>query len=404
MKLSFCMIVKNESATLPKCLSSVKDVVDEMVVLDTGSTDRTPEIARELGAKVYHFEWCNDFSAARNESLKYITGDWILVLDADEVLKPEIVPQMKEAMLKERYILINLVRHEVGATQSPYSLVSRLFRNHPDIYFSHPYHAMVDDSVAELLRQKRNQWQVADLSPVAIEHYGYQPGTIAALDKFSRARLAMEAYLAEHPSDSYTCSKLGSLYVEAGEVERGIQLLELGLAAVSAREKSKPVEVPVIYELHYHLGIAHTRLSKLSKAKFHYKAAIELGILPQLKLGAYNNLGNLLLETGDLTGAIAVFQTVLQIHPNLALGHFNLGIALKQKGRLKEAIDSYRQAIEIDPHYAEAYQNLGVALLKAGNVLDSLDTFREAIAIYEQRQSPAGSHLRQSLKEMGLRV
>jgi tetratricopeptide (TPR) repeat protein len=214
----------------------------------------------------------------------------------------------------------------------------------------------------------------------------------------------MEAYLADHPSDPYTCSKLGALYVEAGEVERGIELLELGLAALPARDKSKRVEAPVLYELHYHLGIAHTRLSKLSKAKSHYKAAIEQAILPQLKLGAYNNLGNLLLETGDLTGAISACQTALQIDPNFALCHFNLGIALKQKGRLKEAIDSYRQAIALAPDYAEAYQNLGVALLKGGNVLESLDTFREAIALYEKRQSPAGSHLRQSLKEMGLRV
>ncbi|WP_017717026.1 glycosyltransferase [Kamptonema formosum] len=404
MKLSFCIIVKNEEATLPKCLSSVREAVDEMVVLDTGSTDRTPEIAREFGAKVYHFPWGGDFAAARNESLKYVTGDWVLVLDADEVLKQESVPQIKEAMLNERYILINLVRHEVGAAQSPYSLVSRLFRNHPEIYFSHPYHAMVDDSVAELLRQKPNQWQVADLSPVAIEHYGYQPGTIAALDKFTRARQAMEAYLAEHPSDPYTSSKLGALYVAAGEVERGIALLELGLAALPKPDRSSPAAAPVLYELHYHLGIAHTRLSKLSKAKSHYKAAIEQPILPQLKLGAYNNLGSLLLETGDLTGAISAFGTAVRAEPNFALGHFNLGIALKQKGRLKEAIDSYRQAIALDPDCAEAYQNLGVALLKAGNVLESLDTFREAISLYEQRQSPAGGHLRRSLKEMGLSV
>jgi glycosyltransferase involved in cell wall biosynthesis len=131
MKLSLCMIVKNEEATLSKSLSSVKNVVDEMVVLDTGSTDRTPEIAKKFGAKVHHFEWCNDFSAARNEALKYVTGDWILVLDADETLSQKIVPQLQQAIRREEYVLINLLRHEVGAEQSPYSLVSRLFRNHP---------------------------------------------------------------------------------------------------------------------------------------------------------------------------------------------------------------------------------------------------------------------------------
>ncbi|NEQ17165.1 MAG: glycosyltransferase family 2 protein, partial [Moorea sp. SIO3E2] len=77
------MIVKDEEESLPQCLSSVKDVVDEMVVLDTGSTDRTIEVAQSYGARVYQFEWCNDFAAARNQALKYVQGEWVLVLDAD---------------------------------------------------------------------------------------------------------------------------------------------------------------------------------------------------------------------------------------------------------------------------------------------------------------------------------
>ena len=67
--------------------------MDEMVVLDTSSTEQTVEIARKFGAKVYHFEWCDDFSAARYEALKYLQGKWVLVLDADEVLTAEIVSQ-----------------------------------------------------------------------------------------------------------------------------------------------------------------------------------------------------------------------------------------------------------------------------------------------------------------------
>jgi glycosyltransferase involved in cell wall biosynthesis len=68
------MIVRDEAANLPACLTSVKDVVDELIVLDTGSTDETVTIAQSFGAQVQHFTWCNDFSAARNESLKYATG------------------------------------------------------------------------------------------------------------------------------------------------------------------------------------------------------------------------------------------------------------------------------------------------------------------------------------------
>lgn len=397
------MIVKNEELALPKCLGSVKGVVDEMVVLDTGSCDRTPEIAREFGARVYHFEWCNDFSAARNESLKYVQGDWVLVLDADEVLVPEIVPTLKQAIKRDsrsgdsfsRYLAINLVRQEVGAAQSPYSLVSRLFRNHPDICFSRPYHALIDDSVCRILSQEP-QWQVGYLPKVAILHEGYQKSAIAQGDKFAKAQAAMEGFLASHPNDPYVCSKLGSLYVQTGWFARGIELLELGLA-------SYPVNAQILYEIHYHLGIAYTRLQHPEQAIAHYQVATQVAIYPMLKLGAYNNLGNLRRADGDLTGAKTAYEMALQIDPNFVAAHYNLGMTLKAMGCLKDAIASYQQAIQLNPTYAEAYQNLGVVLLKLGLVPDSLAAFQRATALHEQQQNPAeAKRLRQGLKEMGL--
>lgn len=83
------MIVKNEEQFLRNCLSEAKLYCDELIVVDTGSTDRTAAIAEECGAQVFSFEWCHDFSAARNYSLQFATGDFILVLDADERLSPE---------------------------------------------------------------------------------------------------------------------------------------------------------------------------------------------------------------------------------------------------------------------------------------------------------------------------
>ena len=79
--LSVCMIVKNEELFLESCLRSVQGLADEIVIVDTGSTDRTKEIALQFTSKVYDFQWCDDFAAARNESLKYATGDWSLVLN-----------------------------------------------------------------------------------------------------------------------------------------------------------------------------------------------------------------------------------------------------------------------------------------------------------------------------------
>lgn len=391
------MIVKNEEASLPQCLRSVQDVVDEMVILDTGSGDRTVEIAQEFGAKVYHFEWCNDFSAARNQALNHVQGKWVLVLDADEVLTPEIVPQIQQAIAFDHNLVINLVRKEVGASQSPYSLVSRLFRHHPQIRFSRPYHAMIDDSVQALL-QREPQWQVISLSTVAIEHYGYQPGAIAARDKYTRARQAMEGYLNQHPHDAYVCSKLGALYIQINQVSEGVKLLERGLRAI-------PVEAPVLFELHYHLGNAYTRLKNIESAVEHYQAAIQQPILLSLKLGAYNNLGNLLLGVGDLTHAKMAYETTLKIDPSFAAGHNNLGMTLKALGQLEGAIASYQKAIQLNADYADAQQNLGVVLLKLGKVPESLAAFKKAIALHEAQKNLAeAQRLRQGLQEMGFQV
>ena len=154
VQLSLCMIVKNEAANLAQCLTSVKDLVDEMVVLDTGSSDRTLEIAKEFGAITASQEWGDDFAIARNEALKLVTGDWVLVLDGDEVFNINAIKDVKSAISQENTLVVNLIRHEIDAVQSPYSAVSRLFRNHPAIKFARPYHETIDDSVLELLKQE----------------------------------------------------------------------------------------------------------------------------------------------------------------------------------------------------------------------------------------------------------
>src|SRR4029077_17309854 len=96
LTLSLCMIVKDEEAMLPRCLTAVAEPVDELIVVDTGSTDRTVEIAESFGARVLHHAWTGDFSAARNVGLDAATGDWLLYLDADEVLAGGDGPLLRE--------------------------------------------------------------------------------------------------------------------------------------------------------------------------------------------------------------------------------------------------------------------------------------------------------------------
>jgi tetratricopeptide (TPR) repeat protein len=392
--ITFSIIVKNEEKNLPKCLDSIKELVDEIVVLDTGSTDNTVVIAKYYGAKVHYFEWCNDFAIARNEALQYLTGDWVLVLDADEVLTPEIIPFIREAIEDPNRISINLIRHELGASQSPYSAVSRLFRRHPDIKFDRPYHAIIDDSLQQLL-QREPHWQIADLARVAVLHYGYQTEAIISQDKYNKARKTMEGFYQKNPNDPYVCSKLGALYIQIGEVSKGLELLKKGL-------RQTKIEPSVLFELHYHLGNAYTRSGKPNLAAKQYQEAIAQPILPVLKIGAYNNFGSLLQTAGEFQLARQAYETVLKIDPNFAIVYYNLGMNYKAMGDLDRAITSYQKAVELDSNYAAAYQNLGVALLKKKQVVESLECFKKAIEIHEKnKRDRDAKQIRETLQEMG---
>ncbi len=395
MSISLCMIVRDEEATLGECLESVRDLVDDMIVLDTGSSDRTIEIAQAAGAKVSSCEWQNDFAAARNAALKQVESEWVLVLDADEVLVPEIIPVLKAATQDEHCLVVNLVRQELGAKQVPYSLVSRLFRKHPDLTFTRAYHESIDDSVLSLIAREPH-WKVLELAEVAIRHTGYEADAIAQRRKVERARSILESYLATHPDDPYTCNKLGSLYLDAGEVEKGRDLLQRGL------QQTASLEPAVCYELNYHLACTYSQSGEFDQAEKYFQAAVEQPISPYLKLGAYNNWGTMRMQQNNPVAAIILFQKAVETDLGFALGFFNLATALKAAGKLEGAIACYQRAIELEPTYAEAYQGLGAAWLKGGRVFESLESFRKAIALYQQQGSPEGDRLQQVLREMNL--
>jgi hypothetical protein len=222
------MIVRNEAERLERCLGSVAGFVDEMVVVDTGSSDDTVAIAERCGATVRQIPWPGDFAPARNQALQWVRGDWVLVLDADEQLLPSAQATLNSLMARPELLLINLLRLEVGASQSPYSSVSRLFRRHPAIRWSGDYHAMVDASVSELLATEPH-WRLADCPEPALHHDGYRPELLATGDKAGRLRRAMEAELARTPTDPYASAKLGALEVAEGHRARGIALAGVGV-------------------------------------------------------------------------------------------------------------------------------------------------------------------------------
>ena len=396
-KLSLCMIVKNEAENLRRCLDSVKEVVDEMIVMDTGSTDDTIAIAQSYGAIVPSYDWQGNFSDARNEALKYVTGDWVLVLDADEELNLSIVPKMRRAMEKEENLVINLIRHEIGAVQSPYSLISRLFRRHPQVTFTRPYHSIIDDNVAILLKKEPN-WKIVELPEIAIFHYGYTVDKIASLDKFERARKAMEGFYQQHPHDPYVCSKLGGLYLKIGRDKEGFKLLKHGLKCHGSNPH-------ILYELYYHLANYYYSVEEFKQSADNFIKAIKQPILDKLKLGAYNNLGGLLYEAEKYETALSIFEKTIEIDPSYADGYYNLGLVLKQLHRLPESIKAYKKALKLNPDNSTIYQNLGVAYIVFGSYNEAIEIWQKGLQLLKDQGNVSRAEmLQETLEALGASV
>ena len=179
LPLSVCMIVRNESHHLPKALSSIKGIAAEIVVMDTGSTDDTVSIAASMGAKVLHFDWIDDFAAARNAAIEAATQPWILSLDADQQLASNSVGALTTALKRTdcmaQVMTIDLygpstINPDQTMGQSEVELAFkslRLFRNHPQIRFSGRVHEDVSKS---LLNMGQSYWPD---SGVALADHGY---------------------------------------------------------------------------------------------------------------------------------------------------------------------------------------------------------------------------------------
>ncbi|QPN68435.1 uroporphyrinogen-III synthase [Synechococcus sp. CBW1006] len=397
------MIVRDEAACLERCLASVRDFVDEMVVVDTGSTDDTVAIAERCGAVVHPITWPGDFAPARNRALEWVRGAWVLVLDADEVLLPEAIPALRQLMEQPDLLLINLLRREQGASQSPYSSVSRLFRRHPAIHWSQAYHSLVDDSVMALMAQEPH-WRIADCPEPALLHDGYRPELLADGRKAQRLRQAMEQELRRKPGDPYACAKLGALEVSDGNTARGLSLLKQGLAQCPAEAVAER------YELLLHLAIA-TAPSQPQRATTLYREALTQPLPARVRLAAFHNLAALLLQQAENAGpsatpshlseALELARAATGAAPELAPGWIQLGLIERRCGHLEAAAAAYRRAITCDSSQAGAHQNLGVVSLLMGDIPAAREGFRQAIALLtSQGKTSAAEALRQQASSL----
>ncbi len=201
--ISLCMIVKDEEESLPRCLNSVKDYVDEMIIVDTGSTDRTVEIAGSYGARIFNHPWEGSFSKARNYSLKYATSDWILYLDADEELSKEDAPRLKEIVKDNNYTVISFVIKNKfkDSTQESYANMVRLFKNFNGIYYEGIVHNTIKYS-GKCLE-----------SPLSIIHHGYNLSEDKMEEKFLRTATLLKEQIETDPHNPIPHQYLGISYI-----------------------------------------------------------------------------------------------------------------------------------------------------------------------------------------------
>jgi glycosyltransferase involved in cell wall biosynthesis len=211
-RVSLCMIVRDEEKNLPACLSAVRELVDEVIVVDTGSTDRTKEAAAGLGAKVLDFAWCDSFAAARNESLARASGDWVFWLDADDRLDEENLLKLGNLFTSLKgenaaYLMKCLCPPAPGEAHSAVIVEhARLFRRVPGVEWRYRVHEQILLSVKEHGGQIRH-------ADVTIRHVGYHEGD-GRRAKLDRNLRLLQMDLAEHPDDAYVRFNLGWVYLQ----------------------------------------------------------------------------------------------------------------------------------------------------------------------------------------------
>lgn len=363
-RLSLCMIVRDEETFLPRCLDSVRGVVDEIVVVDTGSHDSTVDIARRFGATVAEMPWPDDFSAARNASLDLATGDWVLVLDADEVLLPESAAGLPTLLADpgvEGYFI--QMRHLIGSAAQPEveeSSLFRLWRNRPEYRFTGEIHEQILPTI--LARRPGSKTAQSGLQVV---HYGYLREIRAARRKFERNRLLLEKVIARSPQDPFAHFNLGIEYYDQGLLEQAGASFAAALARARPGDVWRPKLVkayaatllerkewaslfrlleeeiaryPDYTDLHYLKGVARVRAGQTEQAVSAFTRCLELGPAPALRY----------TSTDPGTGS---YKAQLE-----------LGAALEALGRDADAREAYRRAARSRPGWHEPLKRLATLL------------------------------------------
>jgi O-antigen biosynthesis protein len=348
--LTVCLITRNEEATLARCLTSIQGLASQVIVVDTGSSDRTIEIAKSFGAEVHHFDWSDDFAAARNAALEHARGDWVLILDADEELLPDQHARLKADLKNGKAIALRLPLVNVDKEAEGRSFVPRLFRNAPGVYFKGRIHEQVFPSLIAL----GNAWGLSTaLGTAQILHHGYTKEAVKDRNKIERNLNLLRQAIAESPEDPNLVMNLGLELVRSDNLADGLNQYRLAFELVSAKPASETAP-----ELREALLTQFT--SHLYKVRAHQEI-VEV-------------LTSATVKSAGLTASL----------------HFALGLAFFELGRFSEAAEQMRRCISTrqqpaltpintDILSAAPFHCLAMSLAKDGNPTAAENAFRSGM-------------------------
>jgi glycosyltransferase involved in cell wall biosynthesis len=365
--VSLCLITRNEERNLPRCLFSIKPVVDEIVVVDTGSSDRTCDIAKAFGARVFTFNWCQDFAAARNHGIDKAKGDIILIIDADEVIAPQDQEELKRLLNHKQSLqcgysvvtrnytaLCNLIdwtandgtyfAEEAGTGWTPSEKV-RIFPKRPGLRFDYPVHEVIRPSL------EREGIKIRNCS-IPVHHYGQ-------LNQMSASRKGASYYqigirkldqLGKNPM------AIQELAVQAGNLGRWEEAVDLwhNLLALEPDNARAYVNLSTTYD----------QLGRYNDARSAALRAVDLDI--DVK-EAHFNIARAELHLGRAAEAAAYLKPLVVKNRDYYAAQFTLGCALICDDRMQEGLDiiSRLKTTSLWPAIAYSFEEIAQSLLNA---------------------------------------
>ena len=327
--LSACLIVRNEARFLDPCLRSVDGLVDEVVVVDTGSTDRTKQIARKHGARLYDFAWTDDFAAARNQALDRARGEWILYIDADERVRPASGARLREQLSSPSHVGYYVLLHP-RPHFTPYWEM-RLFRNDPRIRFRGVIHENIWPGIDAYRAARGGR---IGRSELILDHEGYEGDQDA---KHRRNLPLLKKRLRAEPTEVFSWCHLASIYAARGQRRLAEKAWMCALAVVRAKvryQAQDSLPYVALIEWHERQGRATEPLVEEALQKFPSNLYLQcLRGLAFVRAGRFEEAIPIFEhlrrsgETGEYDRSFAYSTRILDVVPceSLAVCHFKLG-------------------------------------------------------------------------------